>query len=125
MASAYNNLSGWIRDVRSARKAAHEGESRAGELLDALCDELDVLLDFGGEDDEGGDGGHDEGSDDTEGVESRQLEVPHTRDNPSAPPAEGMRRQYSARGGSRPAVLVGAQSAERKVLLGPKQSPGK
>lgn len=105
MANAYNNLRGFIRDVRAARSASAEGDSSARELIDALCDELDMLLPPLGPDDASGDVGHDEGFDDDEGVAENTVDVPRG----TGVPSPSTRRQIlcgSTRNGARAAVLT-------------------
>ena len=118
MANAYNNLRGLVRDIRNARAASLEGDASAGELIDALCDELDMLLPIGGDDDGGSDGGHDEGVDDPEElVAENAVDVPRGTGY-GVPPARREIRCGSSRTGARTAVLTAPAAApQRKVCV--------
>jgi len=120
MANAYNNLRGLVRDLRNARASAAEGNADARQLIDAMSDELDMLLPDIGEDDGGGDGGHDEGSDDAEElVAENAMDVPRGTGN-SVPAAGREVRSWSSRNGARAAVLT--SPAEGRVLVhGPRK----
>lgn len=122
MANAWNNLRGFVRDLRACLAASDVGDQAAGQLLDTLCDDLDVLMSFGSEPDGAGDEGHDGGGDDPEGDGETVVEVP--RGTELRPPAAdaGASRQFSGRRGTRPAVLRGATTptTERVMLRGPR-----
>lgn len=115
MANAYNNLRGLVRDLRNARAAAYEGDTGARELLDNLCDELDMLDAIGSEDDGGSDGGHDEGGDDPEElVAENAVDVPRGTGH-RVPPARREIACGSSRHGARTAVLTAPEAPARKV----------
>lgn len=124
MAKGYHVLAGFLRDLRNARGDAADGSATAGELLDALDDELELLYERSdGDLPERQEGNADACGDDTEdSVDSPEEDLPEARNVRSVgAPAEGASnrvRTASVKGGVRERELTTTPSKLQMELPG-------
>lgn len=123
MAKGYHVLAGFIRDLRNARGDAADGSASAGELLDALDDELELLYERSdGDLPERQEGDADACGDDTEdSVDAPDEDLPEAGNVRSVgAPVEGAARRVrsaSVNGGVKTREMPVATTQLRQQVL--------